>query len=55
MKPGARSTDYSKTPEGVSEELFRLSPTTYKGYNLLAGKAVLLAIHNRKITKGAEK
>lgn len=55
MKPVPKSVDRSKTPEGISEELLKLHPETFRGYNILAGMSLWLAIHKQRIMKGTKK
>lgn len=42
----------SEVPEAVTpEEMLKMYPETYKGYNILAGRALLLALWDRRTAR----
>jgi hypothetical protein len=46
MKCGVKPKDPSKTALGVCADLFERFPEKFNGYNILAGKALYLAVIN---------
>lgn len=55
MKCGAPAKDPKKMPRAVCEELFEHFPAKFKGYNILAGKALYLAVINHGKPRGLRK
>lgn len=47
-----KSKPESEVPAPITpEEMFKQYPETYKGYNILAGKALLLALWDRRTAR----
>jgi hypothetical protein len=40
-------------PERMADELLKLFPEKYKGYNILAGKAVLMVVKDHRLLSGS--
>ena len=47
----AQSSDYYTHSKDIIEALFSSHPQMYKGYNILAGKALLLALSDRRTAR----
>jgi hypothetical protein len=53
MKRGAPAKDPKKIARQVCGELLEMFPATFNGYNILAGKALYLAVINHNSPRGA--
>lgn len=52
MKLGNKSRQDENTPGAKAEALMNLFPEKYKGYNILAGKAVLMVVKDHRLLSG---
>jgi hypothetical protein len=55
MKRGAPAKDPKKIARQVCGELLEMFPATFNGYNILAGKALYLAVINHNSPRGLRK
>lgn len=53
MKLGNKSRQDEKTPGAKAEALMHLFSEKYKGYNILAGKAVLMVVKDHRLLSGS--